>query len=83
MERRVSADAMEKVRDAAAAREQWLVERNHHQALVDHAEPILALVDSLVKLQLQARLVRAELREVLALIGYLRRLDELDAQGVP
>ncbi len=78
-QRRVEADARDKLRDAAAARDRWLVEREHLQALNDHAEPILGLADPLVKLQLQARIVRAELRTQLALITLVQRLDRLDA----
>jgi len=83
VERRVEADARDKLRDAVAARERWLVERQHLQALSDHAAPILDLADPLVKLTLEARIVRAELRTQLALTTLIERLDRLDAFASP
>jgi outer membrane protein TolC len=79
VQRRVEAGAQDKLRDAVAARERWLVERAHQQSLESHAAPILDLADPLLKLQLQARLVRAELRLKLALITLIQRLDQLDS----
>ena len=79
VQRRHDAQLADRLQEAGAARERWLVEREHHQALQDHATPVLPLANPLLKLQLQGRLARAELRQQLALITYIQRLDRLDS----
>jgi outer membrane protein TolC len=79
VERRTRADVLERLRVVVAAQNRWQVERNHHNDLREHAEKIKDLVDPLLGLELEARETRAELREKLALITLIRRLDRLDA----
>ena len=68
-----------RLRSAAAARERWVVEGDHLAAITAQAEPLMELADPAVQLELRARLVRAELRTLTALIELVRELDRLHA----
>jgi len=66
-----------RARSASAARDRWLVETAHHAAISEHAEPLLELADPLVRIELEARMVRAELRVLAAYVDLVEELDRL------
>lgn len=68
-----------RVRGAHAARDRWEVETAHQDAITAQSEPLMAVADPALQLELQARLVRAELRVLNAFIDLVEQLDRLDA----
>lgn len=70
-----------RLRGAAAAKERWSVEKAHLDAITTHATPLLELADPLLKLELQSRLARAELRVLSALTDLVDALDRLDGEA--
>ncbi|MCP4872328.1 MAG: TolC family protein [Proteobacteria bacterium] len=67
-----------RVRAAEAARERWTVETAHRDAVTEHATPLLELADPVLKIELEARIVRAQLRVLAAYTELVRELDRLD-----
>jgi len=68
-----------RLRRAEARKERWLVERRHRDVLAEQAAPMMELADPLLKLDLEARMVRAELRVQLALADLIVELNRLEA----
>lgn len=68
-----------RVRAADAARTTWRVEMEHRDAIADHAAPLIDHADPLLKLELEARLVQAELRVQRAFQQLVEARDRLDA----
>ncbi len=67
-----------RVRAAHAARDRWQVETVHRDSITAQSEPLMALADAALQLELQARLTRAELRVLGAFIELVEQLDRLD-----
>lgn len=68
-----------RLRDVEARRERWLVEQRHRQVLREQAAPLMELADPVLKIELEARLVRADLRVQLALADLVVELNRLEA----
>lgn len=79
-ERIAREDVIEQLRSLAAATERWQVERTHHAAVSALAAPLLEVADPLLVVELEARLVRAELRELLALAEVMIERERLAYQ---
>ena len=80
--RRASAHTVvRRLRSAAAARERWMVEEKHLSALQSRSAPLLEVADPLLQVDLAARVTRARLRAVLALVELVQQLDRLHAQA--
>ncbi len=78
-EHAVAAQVARRHRDAEAARERWLVERAHHEAVAEQAAPLLEVADPVLRTELEARLARAELRALLAFVELVEEVDRLEA----
>ena len=61
--------------DAAAARAQWRVEASHLEVVRAEAAPLLGQDDRALRLELDARLARAELRELRARRALVEAID--------
>jgi len=70
-----------RLRSARAARKRWNVEQTHLKALTDRSAPLLEVADPLLQVDLAARLARAELRALLALVDLLGQIDRLNARA--
>ncbi len=70
-----------RLREAAAAKERWAVEKEHLDAVIEHVTPLLDVADPLLKLELQSRLARANLRVLSALIDLIDDLDRLNGEA--
>lgn len=70
-----------RVRATEAARERWMVEVAHRDAITEHAAPLLELADAVLKIELEARMVRAELRVLSAFVELVGELDRLDGEA--
>jgi outer membrane protein TolC len=68
-----------RLRQAEARRERWLVERRHRDVLAENAEPLIELADPLLKIELEARMTRADLRVQLSLADLIVELNRLEA----
>ncbi len=64
-----------------AARQRWQVEKEHEAAVKSTVEPLLELSDALLKIELESRLRRAELRVLNAFAEMVEQLDRLDAEA--
>jgi len=71
---------VERLRSAEAARGRWQVERTHRSAIEVQAGPLREGADPLLAVELKARLVRANLRELLALAEVIVELEKLAAE---
>jgi outer membrane protein TolC len=78
IEHRAEQRLARRVRAVGAARVGWLVEREHRDAVKEHATPMLAVADPLLKIELEARMERAEQRVLMAYIDLIQELDRLD-----
>lgn len=67
--------ARRRAREVEAARARWRVEQTHLQAIHDQADPLLAQDDSILSAELEARLARADLRELRARRALVLALD--------
>lgn len=70
-----------RLRSLEAARQRWEVEKEHEAAVRSTVEPLLELADALMKIELESRLRRAELRVLSALAEMVEQLDRLDAEA--
>ena len=70
-----------RLRSLEAARQRWEVEKEHEAAVKSTVEPLLELADALLKIELESRLRRAELRVLSALAEMVEQLDRLDAEA--
>ena len=68
-----------RVRQVEARRERWLVERRHRDVLAENAGPLMAVADPLLRIELEARLTRADLRVQMALADLVVELNRLEA----
>ncbi len=79
VEQRAERRLARRVRATEAARQRWQVETEHRAAITAQADPLMELADPLLQLELQARLTRAELRVLSALIDLVDQVDRRDA----
>ena len=58
-------------RTAGASLARWRVEQHHREVLLENSAPLMELADPLLKIELESRMVRAELRVQLAFVDLL------------
>ncbi len=77
VEERVAERARRQRRDVTEARDRLAVARAHLQAIEEAAGPLVPLADAVLRVELEARILRARLRERRAVTQLVAELDRL------